>query len=266
MKNHKTDEVLEEEVGRLITGNMHVLDPNEVLDQSKKAEYEYAEMKRKVIAQKLVLSLNIIYMFCDALRIMLSNKHANIKIKNIDKVTQVRKELRTLDDRLVHMVYSNMNDKEVGMLEYREKTGVITTTLSEQETQEEYYRNSVFADVLKGAVDKLLNGIENQDSNQIMHRKAEIREEIIRFPDCDDKERYAKWLDSVSSKISETLVNNCKKRIDSFLQIKNRIKTGLGKSSEKLPLSTLDSLATAEMLYEQYPHVPIKRLRIPKSP
>ena len=252
MKAIKNSKAYEEEIERIVEGNIRRMGLNEVMNQVKTAESEYTQVEHESVARQLIYSLNIIYLFCDALRIMLSSKRGNIKIKHAEVIRGYRSELLKLDDKLVHKVYAHLGDQEMGMLEYREKTGVISTTLSEQEAEEEHYRNSVFADVLKGAIDSLVVGIEDQNSDQIMKTKARIREEILRFPDCDDKEYYATWLDSVSNRISAALINNCKKQGENFLAIKENIKSALGEASAKLPSSTLDSLTTAEMLYGQY--------------
>ena len=246
----KNSTLYEEELKRIVQGKPHTLE--ELTAQKDEIESEIEKIEREAIARKLVYSLNIIYIFCDALRIMVSNKRANIKIKRKDDVIQYRKELLNLDDKLVHKVYAHLGEHEIGMLEYREKIGIITSTLSEQEAQEEQYRNSVFADVFKDAVENLVIGIENEDTNYILKTKARIREEILRFPECDDKGWYSNWLDSISSRISSALVNNCKKRTSDYISIKEKIKISLGKQSEKLPMSALDSLTTAEMLYGQY--------------
>ena len=252
VKAYKESGTFDADMEQIVEGNIKTVGLNEALKQLEEAEQEYDQNEKEAVARKLVLSLNIIYMFCDALRIMLSNKRSNIKIKKIAAAQQYRKELLILDDKLVHKVYAHLDEQEMGMLEYREKAGILTSTLSEQEAQEEQYRNSVFSDVLKDAIEQLATGIENQDSEQILQTKAKIRMEILRFPDCDDKSLYANWLDSISDRISAALISNCRKQADNYSEIKKGIQTALGALSQKLPLSTLDSLTTAEMLYGRY--------------
>lgn len=252
VRAYKESGAFDEDIEKIVEGNIRSLGIDEAFKQYKEVESEFDQNEKEALARMLVLSLNIVYMFCDALRIMLTNKRANIKIKKKDDVQQYRKKLLILDDKIVHKVYAYLNEQEMGMLEQREKTGVLTTTLSEQEAQEEQYRNSVFSDVLKDAIEQLTTGIESQNSEQILQTKARIRQEILRFPDCDDKSLYANWLDSISDRISAALISNCKRQVDNYIEIKERIQNSLGESSKKLPSSTLDSLTTAEMLYEQY--------------
>ncbi|MBR6983108.1 MAG: hypothetical protein IKH75_06190 [Ruminococcus sp.] len=242
----------EEALMKIAEGHIFKLSQEEIIRQLKEVDSDNERIEKEVTARKLIYSLNTIYLFCDALRIMTSNKHSNIKIKNIENIKKYRTYLLNLDDRLVHKVYADLDEQEIGMLEYREKSGIIATSLSEQEVEEEKYRNSLFSNVFKDTITSLIEGLDKQDSVKILKIKTNIRKEILCFPECDEKELYADWLDSISYTISMKLVNNSKKQIDKYTSIKETIKLSLGILSEKLPSSTLDSLTTAEMLYEQY--------------
>ena len=182
-------------------------------------------------------------MFCEVLRIIIVNRHANIKVKSRESIEKFRRDLLLIDDKLVHKVYGHLGDREMGMLEYREKTGIITTSLSEQEVEEENYRNSVFAEVLKNSINSLIDGIEGKSEEDILRIKAQIREEILRFPECDEKERYTGWLDEISQRLSDALVSNCKK-VDDYQKIKDGILCSLGEKATRLPESTVDSLTS----------------------
>lgn len=132
------------------------------------------KLEEQIFARRIVVSLNIIYMFCDAIRIMLTNRHASITFKNREQIETCRRELMKLDDRLVHVVYSNLNSQEMGMLEYREHAGITTNSLSDQEIQEEEYRNSLFADALKDTIGQMVDNIENQDVDQLLETKINV--------------------------------------------------------------------------------------------
>ena len=246
-KSKEYDEAIE----KMITGKDQALSADKVTDFAKLEEERARVIEQETIASRIVASLNIIYMFCEMLRVILTNLHANIKIKNKETIDQYRRELMCIDDKLVHKVYSNLGDQEIGMLEYREKIGIATISLSEQEMETENYRNSVFSDVLKSSIISLIDNIEKADVEQILKTKTLIREEILRFPDCDEKERYTEWLDQVSQKLSDALMSNCKKE-DDYQRIKENILLELGEKAATLPESTVDSLTTAEMLYAKY--------------
>ncbi len=251
LKEIEKSEEYERELEKIVTGGGRMLATNEVAAMVRSEEERTDRIEQEILASRIVVSLNIIYMFCDAVRIMIKNRHANIKIKNREAVEQYRRDLLRIDDKLVHRVYANLSDQEMGMLEYRERNGIITTSLSEQEAEEENYRNSVFGEVLKNAISTLVESVDKKDAEGVLRTKALIREEILRYPDCDEKERYTDWLDKISQKISDVLVAQCQKE-DDYQKIKDGILSSLGEKASILPDSTVDSLTTAEMLYARY--------------
>ncbi len=252
LREYLNSDAYEKDIANFADLNTPTLGIDELLTQVNDAELEIAQLENEVNAKKIIVSLNIIYLFCDGLRILLSNKHGNIKIKSREDIENYRRYLLNLDDQLVHTVYAHLDEHEIGMLEYREKNGVFSYTLSEQEAQEEAYRNSIFSAILKESIERMVTGIESQNVEQIFDNNKQIRAEIMRFPDCDAKQQYAGWLDSMSSRICSALVENCKKQKDDYQAVKQGILTSLGSKSGILPTSTIDSLTTAEMLYARY--------------
>lgn len=211
---------------------------------------QYEIRQNEAEARNIIYSLNLIYLFCEAVRIILLNPEC--QIENRELVSQYRRELLKIDDELVHKVYAHMDDQEIDMLEYRERTGLIYSSLSEQELQAEKLRNSAFSITFKGIIDELTTRLEEQDIDGILQVKNKVKKEISRFPDCDDKYLYAEWLDSISVRISDALINNCQKQKDDYLGFKNTILRSLGDKSALLPSSAVDSLTTAEMLFTRY--------------
>ncbi len=225
---------------------------DELVTQGAQADNELNRMQEAAKARQIILSLNIIYLFCDAIRIMLLNKQSEIMIEHPEDAKQYRRELTALDQQLVQKVYSHMGPQEIGMLEYREKAGVDAKTLSDQETQEEAYRNNIFSEVFKEAVEKIVFSLEKQSVDDLFHAKKQIREEILSFPDCDEKSQYALWLDSISGRIGMALTRMCQEQKDVFDGIRSGIFNSLGRSCEMLPQSAINALTTAEMLYGRY--------------
>ena len=252
VEEEKQELDFEEEFEKLVFLPSKTIDIDTLKNRLDKESADLDTVQKQAFARQIVYSLNIIYMFCDALRIILSNQHIKRKIKNPDVIKRYRIELLNIDDKLVHTVYAYLDPREIGMLEYREKHGINSSMLSEQENQEEKYRNSLFSDILKDTINNLVLGIENQRSEQILQIKKEIRKEILQYPDCDNKNLFTSWLDSISERISNVLIDNSKKTEEIYFRTKNQIITSLGDSSEILPISTLDSLTSAELLYEQY--------------
>lgn len=225
-------------------------DLDRIKQQFNYEEVQYEIWQKEAEARNIIHSLNVIYLFCDAIRILLNKPEC--QIENRELVSQYRRELLKIDDELVHKVYGHLGEQEIGMLEYREKAGIVYTSLSEQEAQAEKLRNAAFSITFKGIVDELTTHLEEQDIDGVLQVKNKVKIEISRFPDCDDKFLYAEWLDSISIRISDALIINCKKQKDDYLEIKKRILLSLGEKSAMLPSSAADSLTTAEMLYTRY--------------
>ena len=246
----KNNAAYQKALSDLENGILPIIDINQTFEQFSVIKAEMDVLDEKALATKIVLSLNIIYLFCDAIRIMLNNKQINIS--NEDNVKKHRKELLKIDNALVNKVYAHLAEHEIGMLEYREQYGLDTKNLTDQEKQVEQFRNSTVAEVMKENIGRLACQIESKSIEQILATKSEIKSEINRFPDCDNKEYFANWLDDINNSICNALVNNLKKQTDDFQEVKDHILISLGESSKKLPISSIDSLTTAEMLYNRY--------------
>lgn len=176
IKEIENSDEYDKELERIMAGGGHVLSENEVAAMVRSEEERKDRVEQEILASRIVVSLNIIYMLCDALRIMLNNRHVNIKFKNREAIEQYRRDLLRIDEKIVHRVYANLSEQEMGMLEYREKNGIISTSLSEQETEEEKYRNSLFGEVLKNSILTLVESIEKKDVKEVLRIKSLIRE------------------------------------------------------------------------------------------
>lgn len=176
IKEIENSDEYDKELERIMAGGGHVLSENEVAAMVRSEEERKDRVEQEILASRIVVSLNIIYMLCDALRIMLNNRHVNIKFKNREAIEQYWRDLLRIDEKIVHRVYANLSEQEMGMLEYREKNGIISTSLSEQETEEEKYRNSLFGEVLKNSILTLVESIEKKDVKEVLRIKSLIRE------------------------------------------------------------------------------------------
>lgn len=224
----------------------------EAQQEIKEAE-QIAELQEKMgFAQLIVASLDIIYIFCDALRIVLNNKHVNKKIKDIDCIKRYRRELQTIEAKLGVRVYSRIDDSMMSLQEYREHKGVIATSFTEREFQIEKYRNDMFAEAFKEGINKLLVGIDDCDVEQLLERKTALVEEIQRLPDCQEKNHFASFVDEISDVICKHLVDVCKSAHNEFDDIKVKLTSKVGAAIKLLPDEVINSLTTAELLYTIY--------------
>ena len=232
------------------------LTPVEVKAQLQNMKEAFSAEEEKAMARQLVVSLDIIYLVSDAIRIVLSNNQLSSLISNKEKANQIRLKLRRIDTYLVNKVYSGLGENEIGVLERREKIGIETRTLSDQEAQEakeEALRNKAFFAILRDAISDLVAGVETiGDVNELIRKKTQIKDEIMRFPDCDEKSQCVDWLDSISERICKAITMLVSKQTDDYHATKHEILARLGLCSGHLPASTVDSLTTAEILYSRY--------------
>lgn len=214
--------------------------------------FKIQEHSKQEQAHRLVISLNIIYMVCEAIRIILTNKHANIKVKNEENMIAVRRKLLKLDQKIICVAYSDLDETEIGMIEYREQKGFIRNSLRERELEEEKLRNSVIENVVKRNIFKLIEQIDGKNIDEIIVLRSQIREEIYNCTECEDKEKYAEWLDQVSDTLCSKLVKQCERNIDEYSSERDNIITFLGEKGKTLPENVISSLTTAELLYNKY--------------
>lgn len=236
----KYDQMIEE----ALSSQMSIQQINSYIEQ---AENQTKESESIALAAQIIRSLNIIYIFCDALRISINNKHAMVKIQKKETAEKIRRELLKIDTWIVQQVYSG-----VDVLEYRETYGIDSRSLTESEQAEEKYKNEIFAYILKDSISELLNDIDNDSIDHIFATKKRIKEEIRQLPDCDEKDQYVDWLDEISNRISNALIAKVKKTKDDYDDQKNALIHSLGNCGNLLPEEVIDTLTTAELLYHRY--------------
>lgn len=202
----------------------------------------------KVIARQIVVSLNIIYLFCNALKIMLDGNSKHQYLADTDAIKLYRTKILTIQKKVAATVYTD----DVDLDGYRESTGIDDQLLSRQESEEDKVRNSAFMGAFVDFTEDLLNSIDSQDVEEILDTNTKFREEIMQCPICSQKKEFSAKLEETSSKICVTLAALIKSTVDNFEATRQSILSGLGSESSILPLSALDTLTTAELLYQQY--------------
>ncbi len=252
-----TEEISAELINKIELNENDEFDENKVINSLVNASFnfyndEFSNIDAQGIASQIVVSLNLIYLVADGISIIIDNKEMIPEISNIEKLENIKRSLQIIDDKLVHKVYANLPDEEIGMLEYREKTGVNPARLNAREKKEEEYWDSLFSDILKNKILKLLEGLKNKSIEQLLQTRTQIRQEIFRFPSCDQKNKYSEWLDQVSNSICDLLITKCKEGKNDYEQIKNGLIQFLGSKYIILDESVIDSLTTAELLYSKY--------------
>lgn len=217
------------------------------------AEMELREEKIEEIvkARQIVISLNMIYLFANAIGIMLTDRHISV-INNKEKAEKTRYSLLRTDAKIANKVYSDISDDSMSIQEYRERNAIDTTIISEKEKQADLYSSEVFAEVLQTNISCLVKDLKSFDIDRLLETKKSIIHEISLFPLSRDKELYADWVDQICSEICEAMVLICKNQSDDYDTIKKELKEYLGDDATILPEDTMDALTTAEILYQRY--------------
>ena len=237
----------EQIIQNVLTGNdSQLASTNQLGMDDLEAELDYSEKETR--ARQIVVSLNILFLLCNALQIMLDNPD-EFEIKDPVAIGQVRRELAEIENEVFHSVYSKARSGRVDVSDYRQLN---TQILSKREENEELLRNEAFVTALKNSFSELARQIDGGNEIQIAEIKKQINERLKAFPDCEAKENLVEWVDQISCRICSALVENCKRQSSSFLEEKETIKGFFGEIGEQLPSSTIDSLTTAELLYEKY--------------
>ena len=84
-----------------------------------------------------------------------------------------------------------------------------------------------------------------------MNAKAQIKKRISEYPGNADDNEMIDWLDDINNRICNSLTDILK-REDRFDRIRTEVLLYLGDNSSHLPQSAIDSLTTAEMLFNSY--------------
>lgn len=211
--------------------------------QLSEEERQLQDLADTLLARQLVISINIIYLFSDALRIMQENQFLNSTISR-----DARKLLRRIDRELVKIVYP----PEIDIEEHREDVGIIASSLSDRERIEESSHNWTFINAFKEAVTELINGLESNNEASLLATKKLIREEILLLPSCEYKEQLGEWLDEISDRICGALVRTAQANGRDYQNTRNLLLSLLGSEAQKLPPTALNALTTAELLYSKY--------------
>lgn len=202
----------------------------------------------RVLARQIVVSLNIIYLFCDALRIMLKSKPEQIILLDKEAIIFYRDRLLQIQKHIAGQVYID----DVNLDKYREDTGINAQSLSEQEAEEDQARSDAFMEVFNDFLEELFENIKHQSVDDLFAVNKKFRDEILQCPICSLKEKYALKLDATITQICSALVDVMKEDSGNFEKTRQRVLLRLGETAFFLPQSSLNTLTTAELLYQQY--------------
>ena len=231
---------------KYLSKTLDKLDPNLLAEEITHAFAENEKNKEQSVkiayARQLITSLSIIYMVYATMN-RLINRAPDI-FANVDAVKILHRKLCELDDNLIHKVYQNAYD----INEFREKMGMDTRILVEQESE----ANARLCEVILSEVESISQNFNDQGIQELFESKTSIIESIRRFSIRNLPDRIVERIDSISSKLCNVFVNCCKNNADQFDKTKSELVRFLGEYSWRLPKTALDTLTTAEMLFNIY--------------
>lgn len=203
------------------------------------------------IGNRLIVSINAIYILVKAIDLLLSNNH--IDSSRIDEIYRIKQRLTYLEYDLVIKTYVSQDsycfDSE-RIDEYRLRKGIDASKI--EMGYKEYYEMATYEnakEMIQSLHDIIKEG--NPDLNEINKKRDEIRNKINDFPNNATKEFVIELVDQESQFICDTLVSK-NSRTDEFVSFKKSICNDIGSLSRRLPQKAIDTLATAEMLYSKY--------------
>lgn len=221
----------------------------EQLDRQFAENQEYSlKKKEQIVARQAVVSLNIAYLFCDALRIMQNFNKGHFYFEDETLVAKWKSDLEWEIDRISCSVYT----RKANIKTFREEKGIDARTLSEREAKEEELRSVSFVESVIDVLDEVEASIDNLDIEGLINLKAKVRDEIRKCAICTLTDQFSERFISIGERICNRLVGLCKTTEIDFDNQKQKLLHNLGCESRLLPLSSLDSLTTAELLYRHY--------------
>lgn len=212
-------------------------------------EYQAKEIKDYTLARQIIASLNIIYLFCDALRLMRDSKNSQEQyFDNRALIEQCHADLEWESEHLSYSVYS----RSANIKKHRLERGIDARTLSEHESAEEKLRSAAFVENILSALDDLTKDIETQNVEELIELKNKIRSKIRACSICNLTDQFSEKLISISIRICNRLTSLCSSTFNDYDLAKQKLLSVLGSEARLLPPSALDSLTTAELLYRHY--------------
>lgn len=205
--------------------------------------------KSKIIAQQVVTSLNIVYLFCDALKIMSDDRNCHSFVDNLDVIDEYREDLQDIHTGIARKVYTKKGE----LSKHRRETGIDAGALATQEQHTERLQLITFLGIFSKYLSRLNASIREHSIEELLDINRHFRAEILRCPIFIDGEEHIRDLEDFSNKICDSLVAAFETESPEMLKKeKQSIIAALGTESHFLPLSTINTLATAEFLFKRY--------------
>lgn len=209
------------------------------------------ELVEQESCKRLIISINAIYILVKTIE-----RSLPLGLFDEDKKEEIenaKRRLSKIEDYLVKNTYFNpdffcFENQDLDMAEYRIKKGIDATNIEKMNSK---LCNEYLFESFKVSIQELRSEKCNLDYEKASQIKNTLREKLKEYPDCETKEFVLNLIDQESEYLSNALMEN-HSGTDDFERMKAFICDYVGPSFSILPESTINALATAELLFSQY--------------
>lgn len=221
----------------------------EQLDVQFATDQERAEqIKAATIGRQAVVSLNIVYLFCDAITNIQESDQESLYFENTSIVVKQASELKRYTNKLSYTIYSGATDID----EYRRQSGIEAKYISERESKEDDIRSVTFTESIFNALDSLQKCAGALGIEELLALKTKLQDEVRKCSICSLSEQFTEQFISVSNDICKRLVDVCHDSSPDFDDERKQLLERLDQADVLLPPFALNSLTTAELLYHEF--------------
>ena len=234
----------------LIEESLKINSKEEILQSIERTENLLNE--QEMVSQTLFFASiqNIIFMVTESIKFYLSS--IEIEDEDIKTIQQCRNILLKVNEKIISLIYSNLDENEISLREYREKLGIDSSLMEREEQKLDQYYNNIFKDIINTSINGLSKELENKTSDEVIEKKAEFKDTIYNLPECSDKEKYIDIFESFNNLFCKILIQKQMEEDEVFNKTKIHIENILGTNANMLPKNAFNALISAEVLYSKY--------------
>lgn len=250
-----------ERINQVLVGAITQTIPNAVAEASE-FDDQLSEAKEESEANQIVSGINVIYLFRAALDTVLEKpeKYSIGSDTNTQQLKQISEALKRREEKIIKTwVYSEIDEYHLDaedMDSHRKKTGIDASSLVKRETElASSEKNLAIENVFVTFRDKLQRmfcRVNERDIKGLLEEKQSLYEDLFCFDHSGSIKPYVDKIDEISNLLCSLLVKACRQDGKKFEEIRKNLCVSLGPESVRLPKSSIDTLATAEMLYKEY--------------
>lgn len=241
--HNKIIERIEKTFGISVDDNWHVIEKDE-------ETVEYSLMVRQIVR-----SLDVLYLFCDAIKILISNNPIEkFGVNDVSELIKTRDRLLDIDDLIIHKVYGGLEGRVRAI---RENSGVKSDLLVERERNQEEIslelRNHEISEVITNIINDTVEMLEYSSEENIQNERTTIwREHLLKLPPGIPLAAIEDKLELLNRMISEKLIRLKKEEGEDFEAVRESLRSFFGDSFLLIPSTAVDTFVTAELLFHKY--------------